>query len=174
MIYCQIMCSFGFCFQDYGFIEKIIGKNFVFCSKAYNDLFQEKLLENSRTRNIWIENWNCLDHDLPFLRNGVIMILDDIRPQDLHRIFTMSGIQNSLSSNLWLILSQSTQNPISKYFDQTNLRIGLNAQILFLDLSNEQRNVIQVLGTGSYKGEFKVQIVKNKIFKNQTNLFYRI
>ena len=157
MIYCQIMCSFGFCFQDYGFIEKIIGKNFVFCSKAYNDLFQEKLLENSRTRNIWIENWNCLDHDLPFLRNGV-MILDDIRPQDLHRIFTMSGIQNSLSSNLWLILSQSTQNPISKYFDQTNLRIGLNAQILFLDLSNEQRNIVQVLGTGTYKVEFKVQI----------------
>ena len=153
----QLLCSFGYCFQDYGFIDKIIGKNMVFCSKTHNDLFQEKVLENSRTGNIWIENWNCLDHDLPFLRNGV-MILDDIRPQDLHRIFTMSGIQNSLSSNLWLILSQSTQNPISKYFDQTNLRIGLNAQILFLDLSNEQRNVVQVLGTGTSKVEFKVQI----------------
>ena len=132
-------------------------KNIVFCSKTYNDLFQEKVLENSRMGDVWIENWNCFEHDLPFLRNGV-MILDEIKPQDLHRIFTMSGIQNSLSSNLWLILSQTSKNPISKYFDQTNFRIGLNAQILFLDLSNEQRNVFQVLGTGKYKVEFKVQI----------------
>ena len=163
----QILCSFGNCVQDYGFIDKIIGKNIVFCSKTYNDFFQEKVLENSGTGNIWIKNWNCLEHDLPFLRDGV-MILDEIEPQDLHRIFTMSGIQNSLSSNLWLILSQSTQNPISKYFDQTNLRLGLNAQILFLDLSNKQRNVIQVLGAGTYKVEFKVHIEEKQSFQNQT------
>ena len=139
--------------QEYDILQYFKEKEIVFCSGTYNDLFQEEIAKSIQIGEKWIRNWNCLDKDIPSIVDGLI-VLEDIKPQDFHRILAQPNIQNSLSSNVWIVIGRIS---VEEYFNQRNLKIGLNAQILYLDSQSGMRNVIQIQGTATFDVQFKVK-----------------
>ena len=137
------------------FLQYFAKQNIVLCTKNPEDRFQEDILESIIVGNVWIKNWNCFNSEIPQVHNS-LMILKDIKPQDLHRIFALHHIQNSLSSNIWIIMLGETMTDVSEYFDQNYLKIGLNAQIFVIQSSN----VIQIIGTATYRVEYKVSYLQ--------------
>ena len=137
------------------FLQYFAKQNIVFCTKHPEDRFQEDILESIIVGNVWIKNWNCFNSELPQVHDS-LMILKDIKSQDLHRIFALHHIQNSLSSNIWIIMLGETRTDVSEFFNQNYLKIGLNAQIFVIQSSN----VIQIIGTATYRVEYKVSYLQ--------------
>ena len=153
--------------QKYNFLQYFAKQNIVLCTKNPEDRFQEDILESITVGNVWIKNWNCFNSDIPQVHDS-LMILKDIKPQDLHRIFALHHIQNSLSSNIWIIMLGETRTDVSEFFNQNYLKIGLNAQIFVIQSSN----VIQIIGTATYRVEYKVRyIINNEIHSYIINFF---
>ena len=145
------MCVMGS--QEYDILQYFKEKEIVFCSGTYNDLFQEEIANSFQAGERWIRNWNCLDKEIPSIVDGLI-VLEDIKPQDFHRILALPNIQNSLSSNVWIVIGRPS---VEEYFNQRNLKIGLNAKILYLDFQKDMRTVTQVQGTATFDVQFKVK-----------------
>ena len=133
--------------HGYDILQYFKAKETVFCGRTYNDLFQEEIANSFQAGEKWIRNWNCLDKEIPSIVNGLI-VLEDIKPQEFLRLLAQPNIQNSLSSNVWIVIGRTS---VEEYFNQRNLKIGLNAQILYLDFQSGGGIVTQILGTATFQ-----------------------
>ena len=131
-------------------------KNIVLCSDNFEDMDYEILMPRSN-QNTLFSKWDC--NTIPNIDNSLI-ILDEVQPGHIRRLFNpdQDGIQISLSSNIWLIHLKNQSMQIKEFFIQNELRIGLNAQIFIIESLISHDDIVQVLGTGSTKVEYKVRI----------------
>ena len=96
--------------------------------------------------------WNGLN--LPKTKNSLI-VLDDIEPDLMKNLLKQDGIQSSLFNNIWIIHFTKQKSYSQEYFSQTNMRVGLNANIFFVTSYLGRHNVTQVLGTGTFSVKYK-------------------
>ena len=102
--------------------------------------------------------WNCSEmldvHDS-------ILVFFEPEFMEIEAILNQPGAQISLSSNVWLIIPDSAMTNVSKYFEETKLRIGLTANIFITNFLITE--VTQVLGAASKKPIIKVWACNNLI-----------
>ena len=91
--------------------------------------------------------------------NNALIILDEIDPNQFNNLLNQEGIQSNLLNNFWLIHSSNESREAKDYFHKNKLKIGLNAQIVFVKKwANEYQDVIQILGTGTSQVSYKVHL----------------
>ena len=111
----------------------------------------------------FVEFSNIVNHNLwmsytqePIIPEDVrntLIVLDAISPSHFNILLnTNTDIQASLSHNIWLSQLKDSSKVCQDYFQQVELKIGLNAQIFCI----KETQVTQVLGTGSQHVIFKV------------------
>ena len=148
------------------FITSFIDKTTAYilvCNGIENTLLVEEILDISKKKNIWVNEWNCFEDPIPKISNGLV-ILDNVEPQDFKNILSKTDIQRSLSTNLWLLISNDKLLQIWQYFDQTNLKISPSARIFFVKpFPSFGYDAIQVQGTGSFHIVLKVRNTHTKI-----------
>ena len=132
------------------FIDKTTTNIFI-CYGIENTLLVEELLDLSKEKNIWVNQWNCFEDPIPKTSDGLV-ILHDVEPHDFKNILARRGIQRGLNTNIWLVILNNSPLEIWEFFDQRNLRISPNARIFFIKKSiSFGQEAIQVQGTGSYE-----------------------
>ena len=116
---------------------------------------QEELLEEftevSNKYDVYISHWNT--SVMPSVY-GSLIISNDLKVDELPRIFKTSGSQRSLMVNTWLFYSPLPK--ISDYFKNNQYRMGLNANVFFLCQLTKGYQLIQALGTGTKNVELLV------------------
>ena len=132
------------------------------CNMAVSDQIYEEIFQMSTKANIWTYFWNCLVSEIPQGQGGLI-ILNDITPNELQKVFSKSHIQNSITYNIWVIYISSKDT--YSLFEEIKLKIGINAQIFIVKYSGVMNEVIQVIGTGLNQVEFKVCSILLNILK---------
>ena len=91
--------------------------------------------------------------------NNALIILDEMDPNQFKILLNQEGIQSNLINNFWLIHSSNESMEAKDYFHNNKLKIGLNAQIVFVKKwANEYQDAIQILGTGTSQVLYKVQL----------------
>ena len=105
--------------------------------------------------NIWIFHWYCAREEIPSVHNG-LMVLNSVQPKIFKKILTLQGIQSSLASNLWMIIVPSSVENLYEYFAENEIKLGLNVQMFFVKLIEDQHIVVQALGLGKYQPTFEV------------------
>ena len=111
---------------------------------------QEELLEEftelSYKFDVYISHWNT--SVMPSVY-GSLIVSNNLKVEELSRIFQSSGSQRSLMVNTWLFYSPLTNNEVSEYFKNNQFRMGLNANVFFLCQLNKDYQLIQALGSGT-------------------------
>ena len=111
---------------------------------------------STKNESVWLIQWNGLK--IPGVNNALI-ILDEIDPNQFNNLLNQEGIQSNLLNNFWLIHSSNESREAKDYFHKNKLKIGLNAQIVFVKKwANEYQDVIQILGTGTSQVSYKVHL----------------
>ena len=123
------------------------------CNKESTDEFDYEFVDILNQKDLWLNLWDCLYSDIPEFHNGII-ILNQITQKDMMTIFAKEGIQSSLKGNIWLIHAVGSTIGIVDFFEETPIKIGLNAKIFIIDHSN---NVIQIIGNGRHSADSKVR-----------------
>ena len=132
----------------------------VICNQVPNDSIFDQILTSAHQKNTWIKFWDCLDFELPKVRNALI-VLNKISPIDLKGILSKEDIQQSFRTNVWLIYIDRKNT--SQYFNQNILKIGINAQIFLVESFGGNEFITQVIGKGKHEVEYKV-LLKFLIF----------
>ena len=83
------------------FIDDSI-KNILVCNADRHTELLDEALELSNSRNLWVEQWDCVNGQIPETGDGVIFLIE-IEPQEFKNILEKENIQSSLSSNTWII-----------------------------------------------------------------------
>ena len=148
------------------FIRSFIDKttaHIIVCYGVENILLVEEVLDLSKEKNIWVNQWNCFEDPIPKTINGLI-ILDGVEPHDFKNLLARRGIQRGLDTNIWLVVLNNRLLKIWEYFDQTNLRISPSAKIFFLKSAlTFGYDAIQIQGTGSFDIVLKVSRILEKM-----------
>lgn len=142
-------------------IEKILSsksfKSLGVCGKVQDQDFED-IIQISYRYGQSVASWNCSEmldvHDS-------ILVFFEPEFMEIEAILNQPGAQISLSSNVWLIIPDSAMTNVSKYFEETKLRIGLTANIFITNFLKTE--VTQVLGTASKKPILKVWACNNLI-----------
>ena len=142
--------------QRKSFITDIDFGGLVICNQVPDDSIFDQILASAHQKNTWIKFWDCLDFELPKVRNALI-VLNKISPTDLKGILSKEDIQQSFRTNVWLIYIDRKNT--SQYFNQNILKIGINAQIFFVESLGGNDLVTQVIGKGIHEIEYKVVFV---------------
>ena len=130
-------------------------KSISVCNMAISDQIYEEIFQMSTKTNTWTYFWDCLGSEIPQGQGGLI-ILNNISPNELQKVFSKSHIQNSITYNIWVIYISHSSKDTYSLFDGIKLKIGINAQIFIVKSSGSTKEVIQVIGTGLNQVEFKV------------------
>ena len=130
-------------------------KSISVCNMAVSDDIYEEIFQMSTKTNTWNYFWDCLGSEIPQGQGGLI-ILNNISPNELQKVFSKSHIQNSITYNIWVIYISHSSKDTYSLFDGIKLKIGINAQIFIVKFSGSTKEVIQVIGTGLNQVEFKV------------------
>ena len=131
-------------------------ENIALCSENFEDMDYEILMPKGN-QDIIVSRWDC--KTIPKIDNSLI-ILDEAEPYQVHNLFNQEGIQLSLLTNIWLFHSKSQSRQIKEFFHRNELRIGLNAQIFFIESYFHHDDLYQFLGTGTKIVEQKVSDLK--------------
>ena len=118
-----------------------------------NEEVLEEIIDISAKKEIWMNHWDCYNSDIPKTTESLI-ILNGIEPSIFKDILVRPRIQLSLAYNTWVIIAKGKT---SAYFEQRNLKIGLNANIFIVSRTILGYEVVQVSGTGTYDSKFKVR-----------------
>ena len=128
-------------------------KVFVICGPhSDNEGVLDEIIDISAKKEIWVNHWDCENSDIPKTTESLI-ILNGIEPSIFKDILARPRIQLSLAYNTWVIIAKEKR---SAYFEQNNLKIGLNANIFVVSSTILGHEVVQVSGTGTYNSKFKV------------------
>ena len=127
----------------------------IVCSENSTDGALEYMQSIIDRNDIWIYYWYCAREEIPPIHNG-LMILNNVEPEIFKKILQLQGIQNSLTSNLWIIQVPSSVQDLEEYFSKNKLKLSLNIQIFFIKSIKEQNSVVQALGLGKYQPKFEV------------------
>ena len=127
-------------------------ENIALCSENFGDMDYEILMPKGN-QDYMISRWDC--KKIPKMDNSLI-ILDEVQPYQVHNLLNQQGIQISLLTNIWLIHSKSQSRQIKEFFSGNELRIGLNAQIFYIESYFHHDDLYQFLGTGTKNVEQKV------------------
>ena len=139
-------------------------KNFINNSTKYliicnlnviSDLVIVEFVTNAYDFGIWIQNWQCEAEDIPDAQNALV-ILNEIKEEQISNVLTKENIQKSLRTNTWLIYTSDSKKEAKSYFKQNRLKIGINAQMFFVKHVNDIYSVTQILGTATLDLKFKV------------------
>ena len=141
--------------QRNSFITDIDFGGLVICNQVPDDFIFDQILKSAHQKNTWTKFWDCLDFELPKGRNALI-VLNKISPEDLKGIFSKDDIQQSLRTNVWLIY---VDRKSTRYFNQNILKIGINAQIFFVESFGGNEFITQVIGKGVHEVEYKVVFI---------------
>ena len=117
-----------------------------------NEEVLEEVIDISAKEEIWVNHWDCENSPIPKTTEGLI-ILNGIEASIFKDILDRPRIQLSLAYNTWVIIAKGKT---STYFEQRNLKIGLNANIFVVSRTILGYDVIQVSGTGTYDSKYKV------------------
>ena len=142
--------------QRKSFITDIDFGGLVICNQVPDDSIFDQILASAHQKNTWIKFWDCLDFELPKVRNALI-VLNKISPTDLKGILSKEDIQQSFRTNVWLIYIDRKNT--SQYFNQNILKIGINAQIFLVETFGGNEFISQVIGKGIHEIEYKVVFV---------------
>ena len=146
-------------------------KSISVCNMAISDQIYEEIFQMSSNTNTWTYFWDCLMYEIPQGQGGLV-ILNDIRPSEIQKVFSKSHIQNSITYNIWVIyISQSSKDSYS-LFDGIKLKISINAQIFIVRSSGFIKEVIQVIGTGLNRVKFKVCCISLDILEFDFQCYY--
>ena len=130
----------------------------ILCDEDSTDAIVEDVLESIGEKDIWINHWDCSRDKIPFVNKGLI-ILNNVKPNIFNKIMKLQGIQNSLSSNIWIVRVPSSVQDLDAYFTESKLKLGLNVQLFFVKSVAEQNSVVQALGLGDFLPRFEVKLV---------------
>ena len=115
--------------------------------------YEEIMSLHHQLNNFKFNYWNGLN--LTKTGNSLI-VLEDIEPDYMKNLLKQDGIQKSLHINVWIIRSTKKKSyTIQEYFSQTEVRLGLNANIFFVTSHLGIYNVTQILGTGTFLVKYK-------------------
>ena len=156
--------------QRKSFITDIDFGGLVICNQVPDDTIFDQILISAHRKNTWIKFWDCLDFELPKVRNALI-VLNKISPTDLKGILSKEDIQQSFRTNVWLIYIDRKNT--SQYFNQNTLKIGINAQIFLVESFGGNEFITQVIGKGKHEVEYKV-LLKLLIFFCLHSFFPRV
>ena len=162
IIFAIIVVTFGFSEAFNQTSESFLGpflkqkpKTVNVCDFADDDQFYEEMFEiSAKSLSIWVNIWDCIVSDLPQTQDSLI-ILNEITSEDLITVFSKKNIQNSITYNTWVIHINKELPDIYSIFDDIKIKIGINAQIFIVQSSHLNHNVVQVIGTGLKKVDFK-------------------
>ena len=155
--------------QRKSFITDIDFGGLVICNQVPDDSIFDQILASAHQKNTWIKFWDCLDFELPKVRNALI-VLNKISPTDLKAILSKEDIQQSFRTNVWLIYIDRKNT--SQYFNQNILKIGINAQIFLVETFGGNEFITQVIGKGIHEIEYKVVFVFLIFFLFLSSFFY--
>ena len=131
-------------------------KTIAVCNLAMDDQIYEEIFEMTANFPSWVNYWDCIESGIPQVHQSLI-ILNEITAKNLQKVFSKSNIQNSISYNMWLIHISGTLQDVYSLFDDVKLKIGINAQLFIVQSSKPSKDIIQVIGTGHKKVNFKVK-----------------
>ena len=98
----------------------------------------------------------------------VPIYVDNPQYGEIRELLNVPNAQLSLTSNILLIYTTKYADSLHGFFDQNQLKIGLNANIFLVLQSNLEDILYQALGTGTTEVEIKV--FEN--FLNQTYILF--
>ena len=77
---------------------------------------------------------------------------------DMKNLLNQKGAQKSLYTNTWLIHVERSIHNVSRYFQKSNLRIGLNGKLFFATnhVLQDEPKLIQIIGTGLKMSQYEV------------------
>ena len=121
--------------------------NIALCCGNFEDPVYDILMPKN-SQDIVFSQWDCIT--IPKIDNSLI-VLDEVQPDQVGTLLNhaQSGIQLSLSTNIWLIHSKNQSRQGIEFFAKNELRIGLNAQIFVIKSYPSHDDVYQILGTGT-------------------------
>ena len=123
-------------------------------SEFFDDENYHKVIEFSHNFDLYLEKWDCFNN-VPKL-NKALIVTNNPNPIHFSNLLNQKDAQRSLASNIWLIISRNDSMNLLEYFDNNELRIGLNAQIFFAKGSGTNVSLHQAYGIGKTKPQIKV------------------
>ena len=132
------------------FIEEIVKTKpieaLTICGKLFQDVEQDMIIEILQKYKMSFTQKNCSNlNDV----DKTIIIFNKPWIQEFRSSFNKAGVQNSLAKNIWIIISDKPMNSIEKYFSQSRLKIGINANLFVILQSNLGQELVQIVGMGT-------------------------
>ena len=120
-------------------------QSLVLCNRSLEDSDLEEVISVTKRNNIQITNSFCEKFDFT---NSIIFI-DNPQYGEIRELLNVPNAQLSLTSNILLIYTTKSADSLHGFFDQNQLKIGLNANIFLVLQSNLEDILYQALGTGT-------------------------
>ena len=87
--------------------------------------------------------------------HDTIIVLNKPGFEEFRLIFDQQNVQKSIT-NTWLIFTSSSQTEISNFFNGNQIKIGINAILIFVQKIGSTNKLIQAHGMGSTKPQLQV------------------
>ena len=130
-------------------------KYLIICNlNGVNDLVIDEFVTIAYDFGIWTRNWQCDVEDIPDAQNA-LMIMNEINEEQFNDVLMKENIQKSLRTNTWLIYTSDSEKEAQNYFKRNSLKIGINAQIIFVKYASDIHSVTQILGTATLNLKFR-------------------
>ena len=160
------------------FIEEIVKVKptamVAICGKLIQDMEQETIIEVLQKHKLSFMQKNC-SHITNV--DKTVIVFNEPQIQEFRLAFNKPGIQNSLTKNIWIIISEKSFYSIDKYFAQSRLKIGINANLFVVLMSNLGQELIQIIGMGTSNYRIFVmsfEFSSKRYNKVNAHYFYRI
>ena len=138
------------------FVSKITFKNVVIWGEVL-DQDLEDILQVSDQYSLPVNIWNG---SLITTDDNALFVFLEPTFDDIENLLNQKGAQNSLYTNTWLIHVERSIYNVSRYFQNSNLRIGLNAKLFFATnhVLQDEPELIQIIGTGLKMSQYEVKL----------------
>ena len=151
------------------FIEEIVKakpiESLAICGKLFQDVEQDMIIEILQKYKMSFTQKDCSNlNDV----DKTVIVFNKPRIQEFRSTFNKPGVQNSVAKNIWIIISDKPMNSIEKYFSQSRLKIGINANLFVILQSNLGQELIQIIGKGTSNFEIIVIFSFMDLLKSKT------
>ena len=142
--------------NGYDVLEQIAATGFYKSIAVFNKGNEDWILQSTIQLSHQYE-LNCFVFNTSKLPIGhdTIIVLNKPGYEEFNLLFNQQNVQKSFT-NTWLIFTPSSEAEISNFFNENQIKIGINAILIFVQKFGSTDKLIQAHGMGSTKPQLQV------------------